>query len=80
MAQVKDLGKKTGEQRRNGKKRAWSWPHWSNSSRFATTLTSTWGRKPTWPKRAAKAEYYEFPEPPNLLKKSHSIFYIEPLC
>ena len=26
------------------------------------------------------AEYYEFPEPPNLLKKSHSIFCIEPLC
>ena len=25
------------------------------------------------------SEYYEFPEPPNLLKKSHSIFYIEPL-
>ena len=29
--------------------------------------------------RKAATEYYEFPEPPNLLKKSHSIFYIEPL-
>jgi hypothetical protein len=40
--------------------------------KFASTIDDT--------VEYAQAEYYEFPEPPNLLKKSHSIFYIEPLC